>query len=175
MIVIGLVGIVVPVLPGLILIWAGVAVWALSRHDLAGWLTLGLATLLTVGGSLVKYLLPGRRLRSAGVGWPTLACGAIGGVVGFFVVPVVGLFAGFILGVYLAERYRLASGPATATPPPVGPVGPVGAPGPPAGTAVPTAWESTKAALVAVGWSIAIELATGLMVTTSWLVALVVT
>ena len=29
------------------------------------------------------------------------------GVVGFFVVPVVGLFLGFVLGVYVAERRRL--------------------------------------------------------------------
>lgn len=165
MIVIGLVGIVVPVLPGLVLVWAGVAVWAITRHDSAGWVTLAVATLITVGGSLVKYLLPGRRLRSAGVGWPTLASGAALGVAGFFVIPVVGLFVGFVLGIYLAERFRLSSG---RTMPP--------APAPSATpSADPSAWASTKAALVAVGWSIAIELATGLLVTTGWLIAVLAT
>lgn len=151
MIVVGLVGIVVPVLPGLLLVWAGVTVWALARHDTAGWTALAVATVLTVAGTLVKYLLPGRRLRSAGVGWPTLAAGAGLGVVGFFVIPIVGLFVGFVLGIYLAERVRLD----------------------PRGSA--TAWQSTRAALTAIGWSIAIELATGLLVTTSWAVAAVLT
>jgi uncharacterized protein YqgC (DUF456 family) len=189
MITIGLVGIVVPVLPGLVLIWGGVAVWAGARHDLAGWVTLTVATVIALGGLLIKYVLPGRRLRSAGVGWPTLASGAALGVVGFFVIPVVGLFVGFVLGIYLAERIRLGSpgtappGEGTATDPPTPPCegtasGPPASPGPdpeiPAEAAppVPTAWASTKAALVAVGWSIAIELVTGLLVTSAWLAAL---
>ena len=171
MIVIGLVGIVIPVLPGLLLVWAGVAVWAIARHDVIGWVTLALATALTLGGTLIKYLLPGRQLRSAGVGWPTLTTGAALGVIGFFLIPVVGLFVGFVLGVYLAERVRLGS--ARTTSPAAGP------PSDPTATALPggdggtSAWASTKAALVAVGWSIAIELATGLLVTSLWLGALV--
>lgn len=170
MIIIGLVGIVVPVLPGLLLVWAGVAVWAIARHDAIGWVTLALTTALTLGGTLIKYLLPGRQLRSAGVGWPTLTVGAALGVVGFFLIPVVGLFAGFVLGVYLAERVRLGS--ARTTSPAAGP------PSDPAVTLLEgdgrtSAWASTKAALVAVGWSIAIELVTGLLVTSLWLGALV--
>jgi uncharacterized protein YqgC (DUF456 family) len=161
MIVVGLVGIVVPVLPGLLLVWAGVAVWSIARHDLTGWVTLAVVCAFAVGGTLIKYLLPGRRLRSAGVGWTTLAAGAVLGVVGFFVIPVVGLFVGFVAGIYLAERARLSSGrTGTDTAPGIG--------------GSPTAWASTKAALVAVGWSIAIELVTGLLITTSWVTALVV-
>ena len=53
------------------------------------------------------------------------------GVVGFFVIPVVGLFVGFVLGIYLAERRRVGQA---------------------------DAWPSTKAALRAVGLSILIEL-----------------
>jgi uncharacterized protein YqgC (DUF456 family) len=166
MIIIGLVGIVVPVLPGLLLVWAGVAVWAVARHDITGWIALALATALTLGGTLVKYLLPGRRLRSAGVGWPTLATGAALGLVGFFLIPVLGLFVGFVLGIYLAERVRLSS---TRTAFPT-----TGPPSARPGDGAPSAWASTKAALVAVGWSIAIELVTGLLVASLWLGALVV-
>jgi uncharacterized protein YqgC (DUF456 family) len=171
MIVIGLVGIVVPVLPGLLLVWAGVAVWAIARHDAMGWATLALATALTLGGTVIKYLLPGRQLRSAGVGWPTLTAGAALGVVGFFLIPVVGLFVGFVLGVYLAERVRLGSArttsPAPGQPPDPAAVTLAG------GDGRTSAWASTKAALVAVGWSMAIELVTGLLVTSLWLGALV--
>jgi hypothetical protein len=96
---------------------------------------------------VVKYALPGRGLRTAGVPNRTLVVGGVLGVVGFFVVPVVGLVVGFVLGVYVAELQRLGS---TA------------------------AWPSTKAALKAVGLSILIELAAGLAATALWLTAVVV-
>jgi uncharacterized protein YqgC (DUF456 family) len=44
--------------------------------------------------------------------------GALLGVVGFFVIPVVGIVVGFVLGVYLAELRRLGlerAGPATVS------------------------------------------------------------
>jgi hypothetical protein len=68
-------------------------------------------------------------------------------VVGFFVVPVVGIFLGFVLGVYLAEAARLHG--------------------------FSPAWPATKAALAAVGWSVVIELATGVLIACAWLAAVV--
>ena len=79
--------------------------------------------------------------------WTTLGAGAVLAVVGFFAIPVIGVVVGFIGGVYLAELARLGS--------------------------AATAWQSTKAALKAVGWSILIELATGLLMTGTWIVGLV--
>jgi len=145
-IVIGLAGIVVPFLPGLPLVWGGVLLWALGRHDAAGWLTLAVATGLLALGTIAKYLLPGRRLREAGVPGASLVAGGVLGVVGFFVVPVIGAVLGFVLGVYLSERIRLGGGGAGA---------------------------STRRALAAVGWSVAIELLAGLLIATTWVAALV--
>ena len=51
----------------------------------------------------MKYLWPVRRLRAADIGRWTLVTGVALGMVGFFVIPVVGLVVGFVLGVYLAE------------------------------------------------------------------------
>jgi hypothetical protein len=147
MILIGLAGIVVPVLPGLLLVWGGVAVWAVAEHDAGAWVVLAVATLVAAGGSVVKYLLPGRRLKESGVPWTTVGLGTVLGIAGFFVVPVVGVVLGFVLGVFLAEWLRLKD---TAA-----------------------AWPSTRRALAAVGWSILIELATALLVTAVWLVGLV--
>lgn len=147
LIVVGLAGIVVPVLPGLVLVWAGVAVWSISRHDAAGWIVLGIATVLMAAGTVVKYLLPGRRLRAAEVPWTSLGLAAVGAVAGFFLLPVVGVVVGFVLGLYLAERIRLQTHAA--------------------------AWPSTRTALLAVGWSILIELATGLLMAATWIGGLV--
>ncbi|HET7475378.1 MAG TPA: DUF456 domain-containing protein [Dermatophilaceae bacterium] len=148
-ILVGLVGIAVPVLPGLALVWVGVLVWASERADGGGFLVLAVATVLAALGFVLQYSLPGRRLRAAGVGWQTTLSGVALGIVGFFVVPVVGLFLGFVLGIYLAERLRLGSHVA--------------------------AGPSTKLALKAVGLSIGIELVTGLLVATTWIVGVILT
>lgn len=145
---VGLAGVVVPVLPGLLLVWAGVAVWSFDRGGAWGWGTLAVVTVLLAVGSAVKYLVPGRRLKRDGVPGRTLVAGGLLGLVGFFVVPVVGLFLGFVLGVYLAERVRLGDHP--------------------------PAWVSTRKALAATGWSILIELATALTAATLWVTAAVV-
>jgi uncharacterized protein YqgC (DUF456 family) len=147
LVVVGIVGIVVPILPGLVLVVAGVAVWAVSRADAVAWIVLGIVVAIVLVGSVVKYLVPGRRLRDSGVPGRTIALGAVLGVVGFFVIPVVGLFIGFVLGIYLAELARLGGHE--------------------------VAWPSTRKALAAVGWSIVIEMATGLIAAAVWVGALV--
>lgn len=144
-ILVGLVGVVVPALPGLVLVLAAIAVWSIERQDAAAWWVLGLVIALFAAGQVAKYLLPGRSLKDAGVPNRSLLAGALLGVVGFFVVPVVGLPVGFVLGVYLAERARLRSHRA--------------------------AWPSTLHTLKAAGWSILIELAAGLLMAGVWLVA----
>jgi uncharacterized protein len=148
-IVIGLAGVVVPFLPGLPLAWGGVLLWALGRHDAAGWGTLAVATALLAGGTAAKYALPGRRLRNAGVPLSSMLLGGVLGVVGFFVVPVIGAVLGFVLGIYLAERLRLGGSG--------------------------SAWPSTRSTLAAVGWSIAIELLAALLIAAVWLAAVIFT
>ena len=147
-ILIGLLGIIVPVLPGRLLIVAAVLVWALELGTGDGWVVFAVAVTVLALGTVVKYVVPGRRMQAAGVPNSTLWIGAAVGVVGFFVVPVLGLFLGFVLGIYLAEHRRVGAA---------------------------TAWPSTKAALKAVGVGILIELAAGLLATGVWLVGVVTT
>jgi uncharacterized protein YqgC (DUF456 family) len=137
---VGLVGILVPILPGSILILGGVLVWAVDVGGATAWAVFAVAAAILVVGGVVKYLVPNRRLKSIGVPSSTQWVGAAVGIVGFFVLPVVGLFVGFVLGVYAAERHRVGD----------------------------QAWPSTKGALRAVGLSIAIEMAAGLAATTVW-------
>ncbi|QCX27239.1 DUF456 domain-containing protein [Nocardioides jishulii] len=143
---IGLVGIVVPVLPGSLLVGGAVLAWAIVHDAPAAWVVFAVAATFLVAGTVVKFLVPGRRLQTAGVPSSTLWFGAALGIVGFFVVPVVGLFLGFPLGVYLAEYRRL--GPERA-------------------------WPATKGALRAVGLSILIELVAAVLAALTWGVGLV--
>lgn len=147
LLVVGLAGIVVPVLPGMVLILGAILLWAVEVGTTTGWLVFAVAAGFLAAGSVVKYVVPGRRLKAAGVPRSTLIVGGLAGIVGFFVVPVVGLFLGFVLGVYAAERRRLGA---------------------------EAAWPATKHALKAVGLSILIELGAALLAVATWVVGVVV-
>lgn len=113
---VGLVGIVVPMLPGSLLVGAAILVWAVVENTPGAWVTFVVALSLIAAGTVTKYLIPGKRLQRSGVPNSTLLLGGVLGIVGFFVVPVVGLPLGFVLGVYLAEWRRTSqaeAGPAT--------------------------------------------------------------
>jgi uncharacterized protein YqgC (DUF456 family) len=144
---VSLAGLLVPILPGSVLMLAAFLVWAWSVGGSTAWVVFGVAAAILVVGNVVKYLVPNRRLKGAGVPSSTQWIGAAVGIVGFFVIPVVGLFIGFVAGVYAAERRRVG----------------------------PDAWPSTKAALRAVGLSILIELAAGLAATFVWIGGVVAT
>jgi len=133
----GLVGIVVPILPGIALQAVAVAVWAYEESNLTGWLVLGLALALAVTATVLKYLFPGRRLKATGIsGWVLLAAVLVG-IVGLFAIPVVGAPIGFVLTIYGFERARKGKA---------------------------LAWPSTKSALRAVLTSIGIELVGGFLI-----------
>lgn len=106
-IVVGLAGIVVPVLPGVLLIWGAVLGWAYAV-GFTPWWTLALAATVVYGlGLVAQALVPGRRMQRAGIPNATLVIGVVAAVVGFFVVPVIGFALGFVLGVWLAEVARV--------------------------------------------------------------------
>jgi uncharacterized protein len=142
---VGLIGILVPLVPGSILVLGAIAVWAFFERTTVAWVTLGVAAVILGAALLVKYLWPMKRMRSADVGTWSLLAGGVLGIIGFFVVPVVGLVLGFVLGVYLAELaqrrdHRLA-------------------------------WASTVHAIKGVALSVGVELAGALLATMVWVVA----
>ncbi|GGL22730.1 DUF456 domain-containing protein [Phycicoccus endophyticus] len=146
LILLGLVGIVVPALPGTAFVLAGVAVWAVTTHTATAWVLLVLAVLVAAAGRVLQYLLPGQRMREAGVRTSTLVVALLLAVVGFFVVPVVGAVLGFVLGVWLVETGR--------------------------GSSRGEAWVRTRHAVVAVAQSMGIELAAALVVAGLYVVGL---
>jgi uncharacterized protein len=145
---VGIAGIIVPVLPGTILVLGAILVWALEVGTATAWAVFAVSAVLLAAGSVVKYLVPGRRLKTAGVPNRTLLVGALLGFIGFFVIPVIGMFIGFVLGVYVAERARVGGA---------------------------LAWSSTKGALRAVGASILIELVAASLAAIVWVAGVVAT
>ncbi|TDB73654.1 DUF456 domain-containing protein [Micromonospora sp. KC723] len=146
----GLAGVVVPGLPALPLCWGGVLVWAVFGGAGPGrWAVLAAATVVVAGGTVVKYAWPGRNLKRTGVPTSSLLAGGLLGLVGFFVVPVVGLVLGFVGGVWGAERLRLGSNQ--------------------------LAWPATVQAVKAAGLSMLVEFLAGLVVAALWVAGLLLT
>ncbi|WP_406067212.1 DUF456 domain-containing protein [Micromonospora sp. NBC_01638] len=146
----GLAGVIVPGLPALPLCWGGVLVWAIfGGAGPGGWAVFAAATLVAAAGTVIKYAWPGRNLKRTGVPTSTLLAGGVLGIVGFFVVPVVGLVLGFVAGVWAAERLRLGSNQ--------------------------LAWPSTVQAVKAAGLSMLVEFAAGVVIAALWLAGLLLT
>jgi len=146
---VGLVGIVVPVLPGTLLVFGAIAAWAVIENNVTAWVTLAMVTLFLGAATLIKYLWPMRRMRAADVRTRSLVAGAVLGIIGFFVIPVLGLVIGFVLGVYLAELANRRD--------------------------QRVAWTSTKHAVKGVALSVGVELAGALLGTVAWVAGVYLT
>jgi uncharacterized protein len=105
----GLFGVLVPGVPGQAIVWAAMLWWALADPTRVTWALLIGATALLLLNQALRALLPARRTRRTGAPRRALLMGGIAGIAGFFVVPVVGGIAGFVGGIYGAERIRLGS------------------------------------------------------------------
>ncbi|WP_232715503.1 DUF456 domain-containing protein [Gordonia metallireducens] len=138
---VGLVGIVVPILPGTLLIACALLVWAIVVGGWA-WSVFAAALLVLVVGEVIKYLVAGKSLRTDGIPNRTVVVGGIVGIVGFFVVPVIGLLLGFVVGAVAAELVRTQS--------------------------LELAWRGAVAALKAAAKTIGIELLFALVATGIW-------
>jgi len=147
--VVGLLGVVVQVLPGTVLVLGAILLWATEAQNITAWVVLGVAVLAAVAAWIGKYLLAGRGLKKAEVPNRSLVVGGVLGVVGFFAIPVIGLPLLFVLGVYLAEQLRLRDRH--------------------------RAWRSTKAAIRATGVTILVELAGAMVAVGAWAIVVATT
>jgi uncharacterized protein YqgC (DUF456 family) len=111
--VIGLAGTIVPVLPGLGLIWAAALVYGLVEgFGGLGYPAFAGITVLAVAGTAAGFILPHRAAGAAGASRSSTWLGVLGAVVGFFVVPVIGFAIGGALGIFLGEQVRTRDAPA---------------------------------------------------------------
>lgn len=140
----GVVGTVLPILPGLLLVWAATVVYGLVEgFGTTGWIAIVLISAIALVGSGLGLVLPHRAAGSSGAArWSVWLAFAVG-VVGFFVVPIVGLPLGVVVGLFVAEVTR------TKQP--------------------ELAWQSTLATLKAFGVSTLVQLAAGLLMAAVWL------
>lgn len=147
----GIAGIIVPILPGgALLVAAAILGWAIWLGETTGWVVFGIAAAFIAIGLITKYAIPGKHLKDSGMPLSTQIVGGILAIIGFFVIPVVGLFIGFPLGVFLAELRRHGGNAGEA-------------------------WASTWTAMKAMGLFILIDALAATLASITWVVGLFLT
>jgi uncharacterized protein YqgC (DUF456 family) len=141
----GLVGTVVPILPGLLLVWgAGVAYGLAEGFGTGGVAAVVVMAVLALAGTAAGVVLPRRAAGGAGASRSSLWLGALLAVVGFFVVPVVGLPLGGAVGIFVGEQLRTGSSSG--------------------------AWRATAATLAGFGLAALVQFGAGVLMVLTWVV-----
>lgn len=146
---VGLLGLIVPVFPGLVIMWLGTLLYALVQSaagKMTGWdwFLFGLITVLMVVGSIADNIIIARKMRDKYIPWSSILWAFAAGIVAsFFLTPLGGLVAA-PLGLFLAEMQRLKDRD--------------------------SAIASTKAYMIGWGWAFGVRFIIGIMIMGLWIV-----
>ena len=103
---VGLAGVVMPFVPGLPIIWGAALLYGfMTSFGSIGWTAMTAITLLVIVGMAASIVLPDRAGAAAGASRATRLFAGLLGLLGFFVIPVVGFPLFACLGVLIAQ-YR---------------------------------------------------------------------
>lgn len=145
---IGVAGIIVPVLPGSLSIVVGLLVWAIWGSAPLPWLWFGIGAAFAVAGMTASTLITGRNLSKRGIpNWPVVVSLLVAVVVGF-IIPAFGLVIGFVGCLLLIELARVRN--------------------------LRKAWSTSWVAIRSVGLGMLVELLCALAATTTLTVSLFV-
>lgn len=107
---IGLIGIVLPVLPGTIVIFLAALIYALLEgFETVGWPTLLVLGVLTALSAMADIWASSVGAKMSGASGWSVVVGLLGGLVGFVVFSLPGAMLGAILGVLLTEIIRVGN------------------------------------------------------------------
>lgn len=143
----GLFGLLIPIFPGLTVMWIGTLVYAVvqainGKMTWVDWTLFTLITLLMIGGNIVDNIIIAKHVRDKDVPWSSILWAfAAGIVVSFFFTPIAGMIASPV-GLFLAEWRRLRDRS--------------------------TAFANTKAWMTGWGWSIAARFGIGFVMIVFW-------
>lgn len=145
---IGLFGLLVPIFPGLTIMWLATLVYALlqssaGRMTFWDWVLFALITLLMIGGNIIDNIIIARKMRDKFIPWSSILLAFAASIVAsIFFTPLIGIVVA-PLSLFGIEYRRLRDRTA--------------------------AIESTKAYMVGWGWSFAARFAVGVVMLGSWM------
>jgi uncharacterized protein YqgC (DUF456 family) len=104
---IGLLGLMIPIFPGLLIIWlAALGYGLMTGFTTAGWILFIIITLLFAAGSLLDNLVMGQQAHKHGASLISIIVAMVFGILGNLVFPVIGGLIGALLALFLLEWIR---------------------------------------------------------------------
>lgn len=101
---VGLAGTILPVLPGILLMWAAVVSYGfVAGFDAIAIIAILVSTMLAAGSIAVGVMLPKQAAEAAGASSRSQWAAVLGAIVGFFVIPIIGVVVGAVAGIAIAE------------------------------------------------------------------------
>ena len=144
----GLAGLLIPVFPGLFVMWLATLIYAITQYSIGGmtvwdWVLFSLITILMIVGNVIDNIIIARHMRDHEVPWSSIAISFIAGVIAsLFATPLVGMLAS-PAGLFLAEWIRLKDRKA--------------------------AFAATRAWMTGWGWSVAARFVIGIVMIGLWM------
>jgi uncharacterized protein YqgC (DUF456 family) len=145
---VGLFGLIVPVFPGLTIMWLATLVYALVQNaadKMTGWdwFAFVIISLLMIGGNIADNIIIARKMRDHFIPWGSILLAFAAGIIAsIFFTPIIGLVAA-PLGLFLAELRRLKNRD--------------------------EAIKSTRAYMIGWGWAFGARFTIGLAITGLWM------
>ncbi len=103
----GLIGTVVPIIPGTILIWFSVLLWAwVDGFSAIGWPTLVVLAMLAIVAEVADLLFTSWGAKKGGASWQSLLVAGVAAIAGLIVFNILGAIAGAVLGIWAWEAYQ---------------------------------------------------------------------
>ncbi|HKZ44557.1 MAG TPA: DUF456 domain-containing protein [Anaerolineales bacterium] len=104
---VGLLGLLIPIFPGLVVIWVGALAYGIiTGFEFPAWLIFSILTVIMITGSLLDNVVMGKQAHKQGASWLSIILAILFGIVGTFIIPIIGGFLGAILALFIAEWIR---------------------------------------------------------------------
>ena len=145
---VGLLGLIVPIFPGLTIMWLGTLLFALIQNSAGNmtswdWFLFSLITLLMIVGNIADNLIIARKMRDKYIPWSSILFAFAASIIAsIFFTPLIGLIAA-PAGLFLAESRRLKNRDAAV--------------------------DSTKAYMIGWGWAFGVRFLIGILMIGFWM------
>jgi uncharacterized protein YqgC (DUF456 family) len=105
--IVALLGLIIPILPGLVIIWAAALGYGiLAGFDTLGWTMFAILSMLMIPGELAEHFLLGMLVRKDGVPWGVIIIVLAGAIAGSVIVPIFGGILAGLLVLFGIEWFR---------------------------------------------------------------------
>lgn len=139
----GLFSLLIPVLPGLVIIWIPALVYGLvTGFNLTSGILFALITILMLIGSVVDNFIMGAKARQHGASWLAIGASLVAGLAGALVFPPFGGLIAALIALFAVEYLRLGD--------------------------LPKAIDSTRNMAIGCGWAAVIRFGIGIVMILLW-------